>query len=618
MGSGFIRVVICWATLVSLNAQAHSDSSHTSGEISIESSAGQTPWTHLDFNNDPQAFQFAIVTDRTGGLRPGVFSQAVDKLNLLQPEFVVSVGDLIEGYTDNRAQLETEWNEFDSMVQRLDMPFFYLAGNHDYTNPVMADVWRERYGDSYYHFTYRDVLFVMLNSNDGGKTHTFSQAQIDWLETTLKENPEPQWTLIFTHSPLWDRDEKDRWDEIESLLGERPYTVFAGHHHRYVKDQRHGRKYFTLATTGGITSGRGTRFGEFDHVVWVTMSEQGPIIANMMLDGIWGEDVRTAEMRDLQTAMIDKGRLSLPAILYRDKFKKGVAQLRLKNDSDTPYQFKAQYRSLGKAKIEGENSLNITVPPNEIVTPSIAVATERKITDDQDLAQVDWTLSYQLNDETIEYAGKETLSVARERPLKSLRRFQLDGELDEWSRQLFYPNAEGAFFNTEGFHGDADASFRWAAARHQDGLVLAVEVVDDHLQRSADGIVPQQDFVYFTLDARTQVRRSIKQTYDNRVPGQQTLALLAPSKAIEPELRGDPELPEGVDYAARQTEKGYSAEIFIPEVVLDSIHGSPWTGVRLNVQLRDADPNEPGPTGRQWMPSWGTEWAVGGSGNFYR
>ncbi|WP_020208453.1 metallophosphoesterase family protein [Gilvimarinus chinensis] len=597
-------------------AWAHSDHNHSEGVI-IEGSA-ENPWTHLKFNNNPDAFQFAIVTDRTGGLRPGVFSEAVDKLNLLQPEFVVSVGDLIEGYTEDRAQLETEWNEFDSMVQRLDMPFFYLAGNHDYTNEVMADVWRERYGDSYYHFVYRDVLFVMLNSNDGGKTHTFSQQQIDWLGQTLKANPKPKWTLIFTHAPLWDRPDSDRWSDIEALLSDRKYTVFAGHHHRYVKDKRHGRKYFTLATTGGVTSGRGTRFGEFDHVVWVTMSDEGPIIANMMLDGIWGEDVRTAKMRDLQTDMIDKGRLSLPAILYRNAFKEGEGALRLKNDSDIPYQFKATYRSLGDVTLSGDTSISVQVPPNEIVAPAIKLQADKKLTDDRNVVTVDWHLSYQLNGETIEYRGEEQLAIARERPLKKLRQLTLDGSLKEWPESRFLANAEGAFFNTQGFTGDADASFRWAAVEYEKGLGLALEVTDDQVQRSEDGAIPRQDFAFFSIDARTKTRRSIKQTYDNRVPGELTLALLAPSSTVEPELRGDPSLPEGIEYAARLTPQGYSAEIFIPQRVLDKIHGSVWDGVRINAQLRDADPQEPGPTGREWLPSWGTEWAVGGSGGFFR
>lgn len=40
---------------------------------------------------------------------------------------------------------------------------------------------------------------------------------------------------------------------------------------------------------------RGTAFGEFDHIVWVTMTDSGPRIANLLLDGIFDENVKIAE-----------------------------------------------------------------------------------------------------------------------------------------------------------------------------------------------------------------------------------------------------------------------------------------------------------------------------------
>ena len=43
----------------------------------------------------------------------------------------------------------------------------------------------------------------------------------------------------------------------------------------------------------GVSKLRGPEFGEFDHVVWVTMTVDGPLIANLLLEGIWHEDVVT-------------------------------------------------------------------------------------------------------------------------------------------------------------------------------------------------------------------------------------------------------------------------------------------------------------------------------------
>jgi len=47
-----------------------------------------TARTDGSFLDDADCFQFAIVADRTGGLRPGVFAEAVRKLNLLRPIYL--------------------------------------------------------------------------------------------------------------------------------------------------------------------------------------------------------------------------------------------------------------------------------------------------------------------------------------------------------------------------------------------------------------------------------------------------------------------------------------------------------------------------------------------------
>lgn len=619
-----MRLPLILVTVAALAAcshpfHTHSDHEHhDSGAASFGDLGPETPWTHLNFVNDPEAFQFAIVTDRTGGMRPGVFSEAVDKLNLLQPEFVVSVGDLIEGYTEDRAQLASEWNEFDTMVRRLDMPFFYLAGNHDYTNKVMADVWQERYGDSYYHFTYRDTLFVMLNSNDGGETHTFSKAQVDWLKKTLEKNPEPRWTLIFTHSPLWDRENQDRWGEIEALLEDRQYTVFAGHHHRYVKDQRHGQKYFTLATTGGVSSMRGSRFGEFDHVVWVTMSDEGPIIANLMLDGIWDENVRTAEMRDRQNAMIDRGRLSAPALLHRGDFTGGTATLRLTNDADISYTLTARLSARAGFAFTGESSRTVTVPPNEVRSLPIEVKSLQPLSGNRNAIDVNWELQYQHGDSPVHYEGTRTIAVSRERPINHIDNMELDGRLTEWQTAEFFTAADNQYFQAENWSGLSDADFSWSVAESGDYVVLAFKVTDDAIVRSESDNVWAGDAMLITLDARPSARRLLKKTYNNSVPGERIMVLQPPAEAMDSDLKGNPKVPDAIQQRVHLTDTGYTAEIAIPHELLNEDHGSRWDGLRLNVLLRDVDPDEPGMVGREWLSSWDHEGSIAGAGSFYR
>jgi 3',5'-cyclic AMP phosphodiesterase CpdA len=261
-------------------------------EIQVKSEA-RNPWTHLRFPNGPGQFQFAVVSDRTGGHREKVFSRAVEQLNLMMPRFVVSVGDLIEGGNTDQIRLANEWREFQSFVGRLKMPFFYVPGNHDVSNETQEAVWKEKFGRRYYHFQYENVLFLLLNSDDPPRSSSLSAAQIAYFRDVLKSIPAPAYTLVFLHKPIWAAADlkKNGWEEFESLLLDRPYTVFAGHVHRYQKFVRHGRNYYQLATTGGGSKLRGVQYGEFDHIVWVTMTPQGPVLANVLLDGILPENL---------------------------------------------------------------------------------------------------------------------------------------------------------------------------------------------------------------------------------------------------------------------------------------------------------------------------------------
>ena len=103
--------------------------------------AKEKPWTDQSFGKDVAEFQFVVIGDRTGGAnQEHTFKLAIDQLNLLRPEFVINVGDMIEGYSDDKADLNAEWDEVDAMLSELDMPFFRVPGNHDIANKVAQEV----------------------------------------------------------------------------------------------------------------------------------------------------------------------------------------------------------------------------------------------------------------------------------------------------------------------------------------------------------------------------------------------------------------------------------------------------------------------------------------------
>lgn len=315
------------------------------GVLQLDSSRTANPWNHLHFHNDPDHFQFAVVSDRTGGHRVGVFGDAVKKLNWLQPEFVMSVGDLIEGYLENTEVLNRQWDEFDSLLAPLEMPFFYLPGNHDISNPVMRELWEQRYGRRYYHFVYKDVLFICMDTNDGEGV-MFGQDQVDYVKRALAENADVRWTLLFMHHPIWVYAPFNGFDQIEEVLSARPYTVFAGHTHRYLYRERKGRNYYVLATTGGGSSLRGPKFSQFDHITWITMMEDGPRILNLKLDGMLAHDlVDTVTYQQAQALVnaTDFAHVAYSADGAPSTDAPFTVQLALVNESLRPIQFASKF-----------------------------------------------------------------------------------------------------------------------------------------------------------------------------------------------------------------------------------------------------------------------------------
>lgn len=252
-------------------------------------SQSRLPVTNLKFNTDSGLVQFAILSDRTGGMNPGVFEDAVEKTNLLQPQFIMSVGDLINGYSTDEQLINAQWKEFNDILEPLTVPFFYVPGNHDISNAWMQQEWERRYGKAYYYFIYKNTLFLSLNSQDDGD-YGMKQAQVDYFLSIIKKFVTVKWTFVFMHQPLWAKSNTG-FEKIEAALQDRDYTVFAGHTHNYMLSQRNNRKYFILATSGGGSGRRGEKFGEFDHITWVTLNHAEPKIVNIKLDGLVKEDV---------------------------------------------------------------------------------------------------------------------------------------------------------------------------------------------------------------------------------------------------------------------------------------------------------------------------------------
>lgn len=595
---------------ISLQVQSQSKT------IRIDKTGDVHPWSHLELNNNPDNFQFAIVSDRTGGHREGVFEDAVKKLNLLQPEFVMSVGDLIEGYTRDEDEIYRQWDEFNRFIGKLQMPFFYVPGNHDYINDVMAKIWEDKYGKSYFHFIYKDVLFLGLNSEEatkGSNMGGIEKEQFNYIKKTLKENEEVNWTLVFMHQPLWILDNTRYWPEVEKLLADRKHTVFVGHHHHYVKYQRNNGKYFMLATTGGASKLRGPDQGEFDHVVWVTMTEEGPIIANLLLEGIWDENVVNEEI----TGLVSKSPLKIePLLVDSEFFSKGKMELKMVNDANSTMNYKIIIEN-GENLLADKNIISGSVPPNNVELFYVDLSTKNN-TAGKNFESVKLMAEYEFL-----YEGERNIIINQNYNFAPTILNKLDfktppGTSPEINEEEHFFKVDSNYYvdgDIDSYNGNEDASFEFSTNYSEEFLNISVKVRDDEILIDPEKSVWRQDAIRIYIDPRP-ARISASGKEQNN--GYDYLGIFfSPAKTNKDELTVYQKdlFPENTKLTASYDDSFLYYDISVPLKWINKMAGGSWKHLRLNVALTDADFNG-SVTTLFWQPEWRSEANIIGSGIF--
>ena len=229
----------------------------------------------LDLPTEEDAFFFVVFGDRTGGPATGVsvLADAVRDTNLLEPDLVMTVGDLINGYNQKSQWLE-QAREFKAIMDKLLCPWFPVAGNHDtyWRGPSGQrpagehdSNYEMHFGPLWYAFEHKNCWFIALYSDEGNpetgeknfrkpESQRMSPAQYDWLKSVLAKARDADHVFLFLHHPRWlGGGYGDDWERVHQALVEagNVSAVFAGHIHRMRYDPKDGIDYVTLATVGG-------------------------------------------------------------------------------------------------------------------------------------------------------------------------------------------------------------------------------------------------------------------------------------------------------------------------------------------------------------------------------
>ncbi|MBN1295240.1 metallophosphoesterase [bacterium] len=225
-------------------------------------------------SEDAPAVRFAILGDRTGQADEGVFAEIVAEIVRMDPDWVINVGDLIEGPQPDDAAVHAEWDRVMASLAAVSCPIVYVPGNNDIFSEESLRIFSERTGRrSEYSCDCAGVHVIVLDNSRMNGWDAFSFERRAWLESDLQAasaRAVPIW--VFYHKPFWlEHFAAGTEDPLHGLFVRYGVDrVFSGHYHRYLAKEKDGIQYTMIGSSGGRCGANATR-GEFYHFGWVTV-----------------------------------------------------------------------------------------------------------------------------------------------------------------------------------------------------------------------------------------------------------------------------------------------------------------------------------------------------------
>ncbi|MDD4258074.1 MAG: metallophosphoesterase [Bacteroidales bacterium] len=172
-------------------------------------------------NNKDEEFSFVFMTDIH--VKPELraaegFARAIDTINALKPDFVISGGDnVFDALQASYGRADSLYFLYDSLSKQLEMPLYNTIGNHEVFGLYQAGgidpshefygkkMYENRIGDRYYSFDYKHWHFIILDgigfTPDRKYVGVIDSLQMEWLKADLEAHKDKP-VAVSTHIPL--------------------------------------------------------------------------------------------------------------------------------------------------------------------------------------------------------------------------------------------------------------------------------------------------------------------------------------------------------------------------------------------------------------------------------
>lgn len=169
-----------------------------------------------------ESFRFVFMTDiHITPERNAIqgFNQAIDSVNKINPDFVITGGDLVmDALGENFTVADQLYNLYAANCKRFKMPVYNTMGNHEVfgiykesgvekSHPEYGEkMFEKRIGKRYYSFDHKGWHFLILDSvEDTGESSYIGKIddkQVEWIKSDLATIDKSTPVIVSLHIPL--------------------------------------------------------------------------------------------------------------------------------------------------------------------------------------------------------------------------------------------------------------------------------------------------------------------------------------------------------------------------------------------------------------------------------